>query len=239
MNAVSWRIVRRFVPLAVIAALLVAVVASGLLDHLSLAELKANRAMLSAQVAAHPALSLLVYFVIYVLVVVACVPGPGFMTIAGGFLFGVWLGGAAALASCVVGATIVFQACRTAFGDWAARRAGPVVQRIEAGFARHGFSYLLTLRLIPMVPFFATNVAAGLARVRLRDLVAATMIGTAPAAFVFAGLGAGLGVLFDHGAKADFRLIETPQVMLPLVGLGLLSALPIAWRLIQARRRPR
>src|SRR5258705_264515 len=145
----AWRQIRRFIPLALIAGLLIVVVASGALNHFSLTELKAHRALLAAQVATHPVLSLLAYFAVYLLVVVACVPGAGFMTIAGGFLFGTWLGGAAALASCVAGSAIVFQACRTAFGDWAARRAGPVVQRIEIGFSRNAFSYLLTLRLIP------------------------------------------------------------------------------------------
>jgi uncharacterized membrane protein YdjX (TVP38/TMEM64 family) len=235
----AWPLIRRFGPIALILGLLVAFVASGALSHLSLDELKSHRAGLTAQVAAHPILSLGAYFLLYVLVVVACVPGPGFLSTAGGFLFGVWIGGAAALAACVVGSAIVFLACRTAFGDWAQSRAGPIVQRIEAGFSQNPFSYLLTLRLIPMVPFFATNVAAGLARAPLGALVGATVIGTAPAAFVFAGLGAGLGTLFDRGARVDFTLLETPQIMLPLGGLALLSLLPIAWRLWRSRRTPR
>lgn len=233
----NWSLIRRFAPIAVIVLLVVAFVASGALSHLSLGDLKSHRTQLTAFVAAHPIASVAAYLGLYVLVVVACVPGPGFLSTAGGFLFGVWLGGAAALAACVAGSAIVFLACRTAFGDWAAHRAGPVVQRIEAGFARDAFAYLITLRLVPMVPFFATNVAAGLARVRLSTLVGATVIGTAPSAFVFAGLGSGLGVLFDRGAKADMSLFETPQILLPLAGLGLLSLAPVAWRLYRTRRR--
>jgi uncharacterized membrane protein YdjX (TVP38/TMEM64 family) len=230
------RFLKRFGLIGVVIGLLIAAVASGAWRHLTLDDLASHRQTLTAWVGAHPILSVVTYLGVYIAVVVACIPGPGAMTTAGGFLFGVWLGGAAALASCTIGAVIVFLACRTAFGDWAAHRAGPVVQRIENGFSENAFSFLLTLRLIPMVPFFATNVAAGLARVRLSALVGATLIGTAPVSFVFAGLGAGLGDLFDRGVKIDSSLFERPQILLPLAGLALLSCGPIGWRLWRRRR---
>lgn len=227
---------RRYGLIAVVLGLLIAAVASGAWRYLNLDELAAHRHALAAFVTAHPILSVLAYVAIYVAIVVACIPGPGAMTTAGGFLFGTVVGGLAALTACTLGSAIVFLACRTAFGDWATQKAGPVVRRIEEGFARNAFSYLLTLRLIPMMPFFATNVAAGLARVRLRDLVAATLLGTSPVCFIFAGLGSGLGAVFDRGGRIDASLFEEPRIVLPLVGLAVLSALPIAWRL-WARRR--
>lgn len=228
--------VRRYGLIAVVLGLLAAAILSGAWRHLNLDELAAHRHALAAFVTMHPALSVLAYVAIYVLIVVACIPGPGAMTTAGGFLFGTVLGGLAALAACTIGSAIVFLACRTAFGDWATQKAGPIVRRIEEGFARNAFSYLLTLRLIPMMPFFATNVAAGLARVRLRDLMAATLLGTSPLCFVFAGLGSGLGAVFDRGGRIDASLFEEPRIVLPLVGLAVLSALPIAWRLWMRRR---
>lgn len=228
--------VRRYGLIAVVLGLLIAAIASGVWRHLNLDELAAHRHTLAAFVTAHPVLSVLAYIAIYVVIVVACIPGPGAMTTAGGFLFGTVVGGFAALTACTVGSAIVFLACRTAFGDWATQKAGPVVRRIEEGFARNAFSYLLTLRLIPMMPFFATNVAAGLARVRLRDLMAATLLGTSPVCFIFAGLGSGLGAVFDRGGRIDASLFEEPRIVLPLVGLAVLSALPIAWRLWMRRR---
>jgi uncharacterized membrane protein YdjX (TVP38/TMEM64 family) len=231
------RALRRYGPIALVAALLVAAVASGLWRHLTLTELAAHRVTLTHYVAAHPVLSVLIYVAVYTLVVVACIPGPGAMTTAGGFLFGTVIGGMAALTACTVGSAIVFLACRTAFGDWATQKAGPAVKKIEEGFAKDAFSYLLTLRLIPMVPFFATNVAAGLARVRLSTLIGATLLGTSPVCFVFAGLGAGLGVVFDRGDRIGMSLLEQPRIILPLVGLALLASGPIAWRLWRRRRR--
>jgi hypothetical protein len=55
-------------------------------------------------------------------------------------------------------------------------------------------------------------------------------VGSAPVSFILAGLGAGLGGLFDAGVKVDARLFAKPQIVAPLVGLALLSAVSIAWR---------
>ena len=226
----------RLVPLALIAALFVGLVASGALKQLSLKSLAEHRAALLAFVGAHPYASLATYFGVYVLTIVACLPGPAVLSVAGGFLFGPLLGGAMALASLVLGAVIVFLACRTAFGDWAAHRAGPTVARIEAGFSRDAFSYLLALRLMPVAPFFMVNLAAGLARVRLSSFVLATLIGAAPSAFILATLGAGLGRMLSQHAHIGAGVLLQPQIAGPLCALALLSLAPPAWRLWRARR---
>jgi uncharacterized membrane protein YdjX (TVP38/TMEM64 family) len=230
----------RWAPLAVIGALFVALIASGALKRLSLASLAAHRAELHHFVTQHPVESVAAYLGLYVLVIIACAPGLSALTLAGGFLFGPFLGGLAALTALNVGAAVVFLACRTAFGDWAANRAGATMARIEAGFARDAFSYLLALRLMPVAPFFMVNVAAGLARVRLPTFLLATLIGSAPSAFIFASLGAGLERMFHRHARLDASLILNPTVAPALAALAVLSLAPPAWRLWRARRhRPR
>ncbi|HEY1750689.1 MAG TPA: TVP38/TMEM64 family protein [Caulobacteraceae bacterium] len=227
----------RWLPLAFIAALFVALFASGALRQLSLDSLAEHRAELLHISDHHPLASLAAYVGVYVLVIAACVPGPAVLTLAGGFLFGPLVGGLAALVSLVIGGVVVFLACRTAFGDWAANRAGATVARIEAGFSRDAFAYLLALRLMPVAPFFMVNLAAGLARVRLSSFVLATVIGTAPSAFVFASLGSGLGRLFERHVKLGVGLALRPDIAAPLGALALLSLAPPAWRLWRARRR--
>ena len=237
MSAGLWRRWARYAPLALIAALFVALLASGELRRLSIADLADHRAELAAFVARHPIESVATYVGLFVLLIVACLPGPSAMTVAGGLLFGVWLGGTAALASCVVGSTVVFLACRTAFGDWAARRAGPTIARIEGGFSRNAFSYLLALRLMPVAPFFLVNIAAGLARIRLSLFVLATAIGSAPAVFIFASLGSGLSAAIHGRARLDASLMARPGVILPLTALALMSLAPVLWRLWRAHPR--
>jgi len=226
----------RLVPLLVIGALFIVLLASGALRHISLHELKAHQAQLTQLAARRPILTLAAYVALYVLIVAACVPGPSLMTVAGGLLFGSWLGGAAALVSATLGSVVVFLACRTAFGDWAATRAGPAVARLEAGFAKSAFSYLLALRLMPVAPLFLVNIAAGLARIRLSTMILATLIGTAPASFIYGGLGAGLGEAIRHNAALDAGFFARPGIVAPLAGLALISLLPALWRLWRARQ---
>jgi uncharacterized membrane protein YdjX (TVP38/TMEM64 family) len=107
---------------------------------------------------------------------------------------------------------------------------------VQESISSNAFSYILTLRLIPVVPFFAVNLAAGMAGAPLRALAAATLLGSAPVSFILAGLGAGLGKAFATHAPIDAHLFARPAILLPLAALSLLSAAPIAWRLL--RRRP-
>ena len=233
----SWRSWLRFLPLLLIGALFVGLAASGELRWLSLSDLANHREALAGFVQRHPVASLAGYVGAFVLVIVACVPGASVATVAGGLLFGPVIGGAAALAGLLIGSAIVFLACRTAFGDWAARHAGPTVARLEAGFSRDAFSYLLALRLMPIAPVFMVNLAAGLVRVRLSTLVGATIVGSAPSSFIFAGLGAGLGRVLHGHVRADLSLLLRPDVALPLTALAILALSPVAWRLRRARRR--
>lgn len=232
----GWNAWLRWLPLVGIAGLFVALIASGALRRLSLTVLAEHHEQLLRFVGAHPFVSLAVYIALFVALVVACSPGPSVMSIAGGFMFGPFLGGAAALVSVTTGSTIVFLACRSAFRDWAAKRAGPTIARIEAGFSRDAFSYLLALRLMPVAPVALVNLAAGLARLRLSTFVLATFVGSIPAAFIFAGLGSGLGRLFHRHVRPDLHLLVRPDIALPLMGLALLSLLPAISRLWRARK---
>ena len=104
------------------------------------------------------------------------------------------------------------------------------MERIRPGLERDGFSYLLALRLIPLFPFWLVNLAPALVRMPLRTFVGATLLGIVPGTFVFASVGAGLGAVLAEGRQPDLSVILRPAVLLPLLGLALLSLLPVAWR---------
>ncbi len=222
--------IKRFGPLILVALAVAAVIASGLGDHLSLAELKARRDQLQGFVALHPLLSFGLYILIYIAVVSLSLPGALVMTLSGGFLFGPWLGAAAASSGASLGAAVIFLVCRTAVGDSLRGKAGSTISRIEEGVRRDAFSYILTLRLIPAIPFWLVNLAAGFVNIPLRTFLAATVLGILPGSLVYSGLGAGLGEVFASGQEPNLRVIFEPHVLLPLVGLGLLSLLPVVLR---------
>jgi uncharacterized membrane protein YdjX (TVP38/TMEM64 family) len=227
---------RRYGPVAVIAAGVIAAFASGFYRHFSLHELRERHEMLTALVRARPGACLAAYVVFYILVVAFSLPAALVMTLTGGLLFGPWVGGLAAAFSCTIGAMLIFLACRTAAGDLIKRRAGPTAARIAEGVRRDAFSYIVTLRLVPVAPFWLINLALGLVDIPLWTYVAASFIGILPVSVVYAGLGSSLNQLFAKGVHPDLHLALRPQVLGPLVGLALLSLAPIAVRRWRERR---
>jgi uncharacterized membrane protein YdjX (TVP38/TMEM64 family) len=135
-----------------------------------------------------------------------------------------------AVVGATIGAILLFLAARSALAPLLATRAGPFLDRVRPGLQRDGFSYLLVMRLIPVVPFWLTNLAPALVGIPLATFAGATFIGIMPATFVFASIGAGVEVVLAAGGQPDVSLIWSPPVLLPLVGLAVLSLLPVAWR---------
>jgi uncharacterized membrane protein YdjX (TVP38/TMEM64 family) len=221
---------KRLAPLVLILAMLAAGFAFGLQHQLSWTALAAHRAALRTWVEAAPLATAAAYVAIYALAVAVSFPGAVWITIAGGFLFGTARGAALAVAGSTVGAVLLVLAARSALGPLLARRAGRFIERMRPGLERDGFSYVLALRLIPVVPFWLTNLGAALTGVRLWHFAAATLIGTIPATTVFASVGAGVSEVLGTGRKPDVSVILSAPVLLPLLGLALLSLLPVAWR---------
>jgi uncharacterized membrane protein YdjX (TVP38/TMEM64 family) len=227
---------KRFGLLILLLVLVSIAFASGVTKHVSLGELKARHAELSAFVQAHWVASLAVYAVAYTAVVALSLPLALVMTLTGGFLFGPLPGGLAALTAATLGSTVSFLACRTAFGDLITRKAGPTISKLAEGFRKDAFSYLFTLRIIPVAPLLLINVAAGLAEVSTRTFVTASFIGMAPGSFVYAFLGSGLGTVFERGDEPDLHIITEPRILLPLIGLACLAMIPTILRLVRRYR---
>ncbi|MDH3229779.1 MAG: TVP38/TMEM64 family protein [Alphaproteobacteria bacterium] len=233
----SFFTLRRLWPLVVIGAGIAAFFALGLESYFTFDTLKQNREWLLNQVSQHTLLTVLAFIGIYALIVAFSLPGATVMTIAGGFLFGQWLGTAWNVIGATIGATLLFLAARTALGDVLERRAGPWLQRLEAGFQKNALSYLLFMRLVPAFPFFVVNLVPAFLGVRLRTFVGATFFGIIPGGFVYTSFGAGLGSVFDSGEDFSVSGVLTPEVITAMVGLGVLALIPVAVRTWQARRR--
>ena len=243
---------RRLLPLAVLAGLALVVVAMGWHRELSLETLVRHQAALDRFVAEHAPTAIAAFIALYILVVALSIPGAVYLTIAAGILFGGIVGALVSIVGATLGATALFLVAKTAFGEHLARRAGPLVERLAAGFRKDAFSYLLFLRLVPLFPFFLVNLVPALAGVRLVHFVAATALGIVPATFVFAFIGAGLDSAIAAqdamyraciaAGRADCRLdfnfmaALTPDLVAALVGLGVLALVPVAVK--RWRKRP-
>jgi uncharacterized membrane protein YdjX (TVP38/TMEM64 family) len=227
---------RRWLPLTLLLAAALAVYATGLHRELSLAGLQRHRSILQELVAVHPLLAPVAFVALYAVATALSLPGALFLTLTGGFLFGTWLGGMLSVIGATAGATVLFLIARTSLGTALRARAGPWLQRLEAGLRRNAFAYLLVLRLVPLFPFWLVNLVPALLDVPVGVFTLATFLGIIPGALVYAGVGNGLGAVLDHGGEPDLGLIFAPQVILPLLGLAALALLPILYR--QLRRQP-
>jgi uncharacterized membrane protein YdjX (TVP38/TMEM64 family) len=228
---------RRFGPLALLAAGLIAAVAAGLPGQLSLHELRHHHDQLEALARAHPVLAVVGYVAVYALAIGLSLPVAMVLTLTGGFLFGPWIGGFGAALGCTLGGTIVFLVCRNASGDVLRRRAGPTIARIEDEVLAGAFSYVMILRLLPIMPMALANLALGFIEIPLPTFVAATFLGILPISLIYADLGSDLGKLFDQGGHPNLHVLARPEVLLALIGLALLSLAPIVIRQLRRRRR--
>jgi uncharacterized membrane protein YdjX (TVP38/TMEM64 family) len=220
----------RFLPLVVLIAGLGLALALGLPDYLDCTTLRDNRAWLVSWVDAHRLFAALAFMAIYALAVALSVPGSAALTVTGGFLFGAPLATGLVVVAATVGAAALFLAARTALGDLLRARAGPWFARLERGFAENALSYLLFLRLVPLFPFFVVNLVPAFLGVTLRTYVIGTFVGIIPGAFVFAGIGAGLGGILDRGQQCTFGNALTPTVLVALIGLAVLALVPVIYK---------
>lgn len=228
---------KRFGPLVVLIAAVVAVFASGVTQYLNLEALQANEAALRDFIDANLILALLAFIGVYALATAVSLPGAVVLTLGGGYLFGTWVGGSATVVGATVGAILVFYVVRTSLGEALRARAeasGGTLKKVIDGVRQGAFGYILTLRLIPLAPFWLVNVAAALAHAPLRAYALATLLGIMPATFIYSGIGAGIGALVARGETPDLGVIFEPRVLLPLVALGLLS---LGTTLYQRRRK--
>jgi uncharacterized membrane protein YdjX (TVP38/TMEM64 family) len=192
--------------------------------YLSLDVLKANRDRLLAFAEANYAAAVVLFIVTYCAVTGLSLPGATIMTLAGGFLFGSLLGMLYVNIGATSGATIAFLASRYLLRDWVEQKFGGKLGPIQEGFARNAFSYLMTLRLVPLFPFFLVNLLSGLTRVNVGTYVAATALGIVPGSFVYAYAGRQVGTL------NSLKDIASPNVLFAFTLLGVLALAPIIYK---------
>ena len=167
----SWtmRLIRRTWPLLLLFAAIAAAWASGLAQQLNWSTLARHQSALTGWVDAHAIGAPALYVAVYIVVAALSLPESAVVTVAGGLLFGTVMGGALAVTGATIGAIFLFLIARSAFfGDSMATRGGAALGvRLRDELRHNGFSYLLAVRLVPVVPFWLVNLAAAFCGMRL------------------------------------------------------------------------
>ena len=219
----------RLWPLYLIAGGLMAAWQFGVFDLLSLETLKEQRETLNAFVAANPVLSVAIFIGIYALATTLMLPGALWITIAGGFLFGLLGGTLATIAGATLGASILFFAAKTSIGKSLRARAGPFLRKMEAGFRENEVSFMFAMRFMPVVPFPVANIAPALLGAKYRNYVITTALGIIPGVLAYTWIGAGAGAVFDAGGELNLASVAAKLVPAG-IALGVVSLLPILYK---------
>ena len=208
-------------------------------DRLGFEILRDNRLALLAFRDAHPVLTPALFIAVYVVFVAFSLPGAVWITLTGGFLFGLFPGVVYNVGAATLGALILFLAVRTGPGEGLRARidaSDGAVRRLSDGIRANEVPVLLSMRLIPAVPFFVANLLPALVGVKFRTYFWTTALGILPGALVFTSIGVGVGEVFDRGETPDLSLLRAPAVLWPLLGLCALALLPILVRSARGRR---
>lgn len=227
---------RAFLPLLVLIAIGIALLASGVLERFDPHHIAQEQADLHLRIAAHPLLAALVQIGLIALAIATGLPGAIVIVLAGGMLFGIVAGTVLSSLGATLGALILFLASRNAF-EHGGGRAPALVEKLRAGYLAYPVSYAMFLRLVPFFPFGGVTVALAWLRCPVWLFLLATATGgTVMVAFETA-LGAGLTETIAREGTVSLNLFAHRRVLLPLLGMAVLALAPIV--LSQLRRLSR
>ena len=187
--------------------------------YFSLAFIKDSQASFAELFAQRPVQVTLVFFAVYVAVTALSLPGAAILTLAGGASFGLLWGTVVVSFASTVGATLAMLVARYLLRDAIQARFGRRLDEVNKGIEKEGAFYLFSLRLIPVVPFFALNLLMGLTRIKTWTYYWVSQLGMFAGTVIYVNAGTQL-------AKIDsFQSILSPGLIGSFVLLGLLPLL--------------
>jgi pyruvate/2-oxoglutarate dehydrogenase complex dihydrolipoamide dehydrogenase (E3) component/uncharacterized membrane protein YdjX (TVP38/TMEM64 family) len=185
----------RLLVVVAIAVLVGAFFAFGGQRYLTFENLKAQVGAAHAYYRDHPAQTIGGYFLVYVLVAGASIPGAVPLTLLGGAVFGLLWGTVIVSFASTLGATLAFLMSRFLLRDFVQRRFEKYMRPINEGVERDGGFYLFTLRLIPAVPFFAINVVMAMTPMRATTFYWVSQLGMLAGTIVYVNAGTQLAAI--------------------------------------------
>ena len=198
--------------------------------YLSIDFLNKNRLELKEFVEINTYLSKFVFFIAYFIIVLFSIPGATFMTIAGGFLFGWLTGGVIAVFAATFGATSLFIIARALKICLLENKVRPFLDKLQSGFRKNAFNYLLFLRIIPLFPFWLVNIAPAFLGVSTITYMVATFFGIIPGTFIFASIGHELIDIWESGEQNNLESIFEEKYFLLLFGAAVFVIIPVIYR---------
>lgn len=216
--------------LVALVAVIVCFFALGLTEYFSLSYLQEQRQKLLDFYHTNPAITILVFVLIYIALTGLSIPSATALTLLAGAIFDLVVGVIVVSISSVVGASIAFVFARYLFRDLVRRKFPEQLETINRGIEKDGAFYLFAVRLVPVIPYFVVNVAMSLTVIRLRTYFWVSYVGMIAATIVFVNAGSQLGQLESISGILSPTLIGS---------LALLAVFPllVKWTLSFLRKK--
>ncbi|MCV6612091.1 MAG: FAD-dependent oxidoreductase [Amphritea sp.] len=204
--------------LSLIALLAVLVSAFFIFDlgsYLNLEYIKTQQDSLQGWVADNRVLAIGAFMLIYIAVTALSLPGAAVMTLVAGAVFGLLTGLILVSFASSIGATLAFLIARYLLREPLTNKFSGYIEPINRGIEKDGISYLFTLRLVPLFPFFVINAVMGLTRMKAGTFYWVSQLGMLPGTIVFVNAGTQLGAIEQPGD------ILSPGLILSFCLLGI------------------
>jgi pyruvate/2-oxoglutarate dehydrogenase complex dihydrolipoamide dehydrogenase (E3) component/uncharacterized membrane protein YdjX (TVP38/TMEM64 family) len=192
-------------------------------QYLTLESLKVHQQDLAEYINSNWLQAFIVYFVIYVTATALSLPGAIILTLGAGALFGLSYGLLLASFASTIGATLAFLVSRFLLRDWVKSTFSERIKAIDKGVEKDGPFYLLSLRLVPIFPFFVINLVMGVTSIKTATYYLVSQVGMLIGTAVYVNAGTQLA---EIEAVSD---IASKELILSFVLLGIF---PIIAKLI-------
>lgn len=215
---------KRFIIAGFILAAILIVHFMGLRDYITLAQLKRYGTLLQELVGQYYWRAVLSYFLIFIGSTITGLPVTVVLTVAAGFLFGIFYGTLYVIISATSGAALMFVMVRYLIGEWVQMRYARKLHDFNQEIEQHGARYLLALQVLPITPTFLINLFAGISSLSLWTFIWATAVGIMPGTLVYTWAGKQLQTI------ESLQDVVSLSIIFILLMLVLLVLAPILWR---------
>ena len=161
------------------------------------------------------ATSFIIFSIIWVLLLGFGSP----ICIAGGFIFGKWIGTILVVISLTCGATLLYILGNLFFKELIRKNSLNKFRNLENKFKKNEFTFFLLYRFVGSIPFAIQNLLPALFNVSLRNYFFGTLIGLLPQVFVVSSLGSGIDNLIKN--NEDFpkisEILFSSDILIPIV----------------------
>lgn len=203
---------------------------SGYSDMVTFDNMKSHADFFKDYVNANYFQSALIYFIGYNLFTALALPGAVIISICGGYVFGLTAGFLLSVTAATSGACLAFFASRYLVGAYINRKYKQQLNKFNSELSYNGYLYMLTMRFIPIFPFFLVNILAGLTSMKFRTFLWTTFIGILPGGFAFIYAGSRLSGL------NSVKDVMSPEMLSAFVFLGCLALVPVFYKKITGKK---